>query len=169
MKKETVLPPNTLYLQWFGDSDDVNDPIPKDGEIRGTWCREKIFNHDLEYVRADLVRQELQGHKCSELFGESGLIAATMRSINNCETLHEKHILRIELVNRSTTEAEHSTRERDLRNWRAGVEDAGSKLDLCAADWYYLDQGIDRPMCYGVWLDWSEANAIGEASPPELQ
>jgi hypothetical protein len=81
-------------------------------------------------------------------------------------TLHEKHMHRIELVNRSTTEQEHSTRERDLRNWQAGVEDAGFKLDLCAADWHYLEQGIDRPMCCGVWLDWSEANAIGDSQSP---
>ena len=71
-------------------------------------------------------------------------------------TLYEKHIQMIERVNRSATEKEHSANERDLRNWRAGVEDAGLKLDLCAADWYYLNQGINRPMCCGVWLDWSE-------------
>lgn len=69
-------------------------------------------------------------------------------------TLHEKHMHRIELVNRSTTEAEHSIRHRELSAWREGIEDAGIRLDLCAADYYYMDRGIDRPMCCGVWLDW---------------
>lgn len=73
-------------------------------------------------------------------------------------TLHEKHMHRIELVNRSTTEAEHTIRERELSSWRCGVEDAGVKLtDLCACDNYYLHRGINRPMAWGVWLDWTEA------------
>lgn len=71
-------------------------------------------------------------------------------------TLHEKHMHRVELVNRSKTGAEHSARELELRAWRQGVEDAGLRINLCAADNFYLDQGIDRPMCCGVWLDWSE-------------
>jgi hypothetical protein len=73
-------------------------------------------------------------------------------------TLHEKHMHRIERVNRSTTEQEHLIFERDLRSWRAGVEDAGLKLDLCAADLYYLERGIERLMCCGVWLDWQPTN-----------
>jgi hypothetical protein len=36
----------------------------------------------IEYVKADTVRAALKGHKCSELFGESGLIAATMRDLD---------------------------------------------------------------------------------------
>ena len=68
--------------------------------------------------------------------------------------IQEKHIHLIELVNKSTTREEHSLRDRDLRYWRIGVEDAGLKLDLIGADMYYINQGIDRPMCCGVWLDW---------------
>lgn len=36
----------------------------------------------IEYVRADKVRAALNGHRCSELFGESGLLAATMRDLD---------------------------------------------------------------------------------------
>ena len=77
-------------------------------------------------------------------------------------TLHEKHIHRIEQVNKATTDEEHSQRDRDLRNWRKGAEDAGAKFDLFACDYHYFDQGVDRPMCCGVWLDWSPANGKGQ-------
>jgi len=64
MEKETALPPETIYLQWFGDSDDVDEPIPKDGESQVTWCRDKIFAQDIEFVRADAMRELLEGHRC---------------------------------------------------------------------------------------------------------
>ena len=69
-------------------------------------------------------------------------------------TLFEKHIARVEAVNNSTNDGEHFLAEHILRAWRRGVEDAGLTLDLCAVDLHYLDQGIDRPMCCGVFLDW---------------
>lgn len=69
-------------------------------------------------------------------------------------TLHEKHIELIERVNNSTTRDEHKLRESELRAWREGVEDAGRRLDYMAADWFYMDQGIEREMCCGVWFDW---------------
>lgn len=73
-------------------------------------------------------------------------------------TIHDKHMHRIELVNRSTTKEEHDIRERELNAWRCGIEDAGIRLDYMAGDRYYLEQGIDRPICCGVWIDWHEAN-----------
>ena len=36
----------------------------------------------IEYVKADRVRAALKGHRHSELFGESGLLAATMRDLD---------------------------------------------------------------------------------------
>jgi len=45
--------PLSLWLQWYGDG------TPEDpGEVcesQVTWCRDKIFAHDVEYVRADRV------------------------------------------------------------------------------------------------------------------
>jgi hypothetical protein len=72
-------------------------------------------------------------------------------------TLEEKHIERIERVNLAIDEVEHGIRRRELRAWRAGVEDAGGRLDLIGADLHYIDKGIDRPMVCGVWLDWEPA------------
>ena len=70
--------------------------------------------------------------------------------------IHTEHIRRIDRVNQSLTVDDHRMRERALNAWRQGVEDAGGKIDYMAADLHYLDQGIDRPMCCGVWLDWEE-------------
>lgn len=71
-------PPNVVWLQYHGDSDPVEWGTEQPAEV--TWCADQIFEHDVEYVRADLVRELLKGHKCSELLGDRGLIAATMRS-----------------------------------------------------------------------------------------
>jgi hypothetical protein len=51
-------PPETIYLQYYGDADPEDfgpdeDPI-QSGEV--TFCREQIFEHDIVYVRRDLVR-----------------------------------------------------------------------------------------------------------------
>lgn len=46
-------PPDKIYLQWHGDGE------PNDvGEVDGnevTWCKDKIFEHDIEYVQASRI------------------------------------------------------------------------------------------------------------------
>jgi hypothetical protein len=59
--------PLDLWLQWDGD---------------GTWSREKISDGDIEYVHADEIRRALLGHRRSELWGRTGMIAATMRCVD---------------------------------------------------------------------------------------
>ncbi len=75
-------------------------------------------------------------------------------------TIHDKHIELIEAVNNSLTEDEHSHRYERLIGFISGVEVSGRRLNLMEADFHYLDQGIDRPMCYGVWLDWKPAATV---------
>lgn len=74
-------------------------------------------------------------------------------------SLREKHIQLVESVNNSTTEAEHHDAQLRLGWWREGVMDADVNLSLMAADMHYLNQGIDRPMCCGVWLDWTPSGS----------
>ena len=71
-------PPNVVWIQYHGDSDPVEWGPEEPSEV--TWSADQVFEHDVEYVRADLVRELLKGHKCSELLGDGGLIAATMRA-----------------------------------------------------------------------------------------
>lgn len=48
--------PAAIFLQWHGDAEpsDCYDP-PEESEV--TWCRERIFEHDVKYVRADLAER----------------------------------------------------------------------------------------------------------------
>ena len=68
------------------------------------------------------------------------------------------HIARVIAVNEATTEAEHTRLDRELHAFRDGMRAAGGRPDLMGCDWYYLEQDIDRPMCCGVWLDWTPAD-----------
>lgn len=67
---------------------------------------------------------------------------------------HDKHIEYVEAVNNATTREEHDLAEVRLRAFREGLRAAGVEPDLMGCDLFYMDQGIDRPMCCGVWLDW---------------
>lgn len=60
----------------------------------------------------------------------------------------------MEAVNNSRTKREHNDRQQHLWGWREAMRVVGYDLDMCAADMHYIDQGVDRPMCCGVWNDW---------------
>jgi len=76
---QPLVVPLNLWLQWHGDGNPEDDGEVCESEV--TWCREKIFDHDVEYVHADEIRRALMGHRRSELWGDTGLIAATMRCV----------------------------------------------------------------------------------------
>lgn len=68
--------------------------------------------------------------------------------------LHETHIDLIRKVNKSKTVKEHELNQKYLSGWRDGVHATGQQLGYWLCDMHYLNQGIDRPMCVGVFLDW---------------
>jgi hypothetical protein len=70
------------------------------------------------------------------------------------ENLHLKHMQLLDAANYATYAHERRDKCNVLRGWREGIRDAGIRLDLCAADLEYIDRGIDRPMCAGLFLDW---------------
>jgi hypothetical protein len=50
-------PPELIYLQWWGDVnlEEMSELERLDtGGIEATWCADKIYEHDVEYVRKDL-------------------------------------------------------------------------------------------------------------------
>ena len=77
---QPLVEPLDLWLQWHGDGTPEDDGEVCESEV--TWSREKIFDHDVEYVHADEIRRALMGHCRSELWGDKGLIAATMRCVD---------------------------------------------------------------------------------------
>ena len=66
----------------------------------------------------------------------------------------KKHIELVEAVNNSKTELEHTIAQARLDGFRIGLRAAGKEPDLAGFDWHYISQGVDRPTCCGVWLDW---------------
>lgn len=74
--------------------------------------------------------------------------------------MHEKHIELVEAVNNAKTQAEHDRAEAMLEGFRLALDESGSPFYgqlLMDCDRRYMDQGIDRPMCCGVFLDWKPA------------
>ena len=69
----------------------------------------------------------------------------------------EAHLGLVCRVNQATTHREHELADAELRGYRRGLREMGCEPDLAGCDLYYLDLGIDRPMCCGVWLDWKPA------------
>lgn len=75
--------------------------------------------------------------------------------------VYEKYIEQVEAINAAKTQHEHDWRSHWLDGWLRGFEAAGEHIGrlIIAGDRHYLDQGIDRPMCGGVFLDWKPSPA----------
>lgn len=71
--------------------------------------------------------------------------------MNNGE-IFKKHIYLLEKVNEATKEQSYSLHLQKLYGFREALYILGIN-QLMECDLYYLDQGIDRPMCCGVFLD----------------
>lgn len=77
--------------------------------------------------------------------------------------IHDRQIELLKRVNSARTEREHNDARDHLHAWRQGVGDALEWSDsrrgrfLMEADEHYLNQGVERDMCAGVWLDWEAA------------
>lgn len=81
----------------------------------------------------------------------SGIMPTFRRATN--EELWRKYLELLIAANDETkTEVDHDRAVRHLKGWLAGVFDATGKR--FNGDYYYLEQGIDRPMCVGLFLDW---------------
>ena len=52
---ETMDAPGKLWLQWWGD-DSPDDGEPNPGDEGATWCADKIFEHDVLYIRTDIAK-----------------------------------------------------------------------------------------------------------------
>lgn len=66
----------------------------------------------------------------------------------------EVHIQLVEKANQSTTRDEFKSNCDVLHGFRKCLGVLGYTSQLFKCDMYYIDQGIDRPMCCGVFLDW---------------
>lgn len=71
-------------------------------------------------------------------------------------SIQEKHLELVKAVNESTTIAEHRNADCRLRGFREAMQitDSHYGMSLMECDLHYIEMGIDRPMCCGVFLDW---------------
>ena len=77
-------------------------------------------------------------------------------------TVTDLYIEKVKVINAAKTEDEHSRLRLEVRAWAEGVRDAGGHIYLMDGDYHYIEQGIDRPMCCGIWLDWEPSNSTTE-------
>lgn len=68
-----------------------------------------------------------------------------------------KHIELVEAVNNAKTQAEHDRADAVLEGFRAAFDETYDGFSLMDCDRHYMDQGVTRPMCCGVFLDWKPA------------
>lgn len=48
-------PPDKIYLQWHGDGEP--DDVGEVSEVDVTWCKDRIYSQDIEYVQADRIAE----------------------------------------------------------------------------------------------------------------
>jgi len=73
------------------------------------------------------------------------------------ESIHDQHIRLVRAVNEAPDAVSHQQADHYLTGWRDGVRAAGIVLDLLGMDLHYMNAGVNRPMCCGIWLDWTPA------------
>ena len=67
--------------------------------------------------------------------------------------LYDEYIKRLLEVNDETKTAEEHERLRiEFMGWKQGIFSATAQF--FNGDVYYLERGVDRPMCCGEFLDW---------------
>lgn len=78
-------------------------------------------------------------------------------------TLDYTHEQLIDAVNSQETIEGHAIAAAELRGFRAGWSRTGKTegWQIIAGDNYQADNGINRPMCGGVFLDWKPLTPPG--------
>jgi hypothetical protein len=70
----------------------------------------------------------------------------------------QRHFELLEASNNARTAEERRLAEAELRGFRDGVVAVTGMepgLLIMEGDWFYIDRGVDRPMCGGSFLDWA--------------
>ena len=67
---------------------------------------------------------------------------------------NELHTALVKAVNTSKIVVQREKELSYLDGWRKGVESCGIVIDYQAVDLFYINQGVNRPMVCGVWIDW---------------
>ena len=83
--------PEKIYLQVCGDCND-NDCVNckfEDVEDNVTWCKDKIFEKDIEYVRADAFINKALAYLNEKFYFNNLHYAVENNSFNSMEEMYE--------------------------------------------------------------------------------
>lgn len=72
----------------------------------------------------------------------------------NFERMRMAYIELLEKANNAETYDEHREYENKITGFLDCSRAVGFTGLLSIGDMHYINQGIDRPMCGGLWLDW---------------
>ncbi len=75
-----------------------------------------------------------------------------------------RHTDLIDAVNDAKTDLEHQLADAYLTGWLDAMDECGRRLCFVQADEHTTARFGDRPMCCGVLLDWSPADAADARS-----
>jgi hypothetical protein len=117
-------------------------------KLKAVWISEELANE------LNLFRETVFNKKGNNPTKKTIIEAALRRYMGEELKLFAQHIAHVEAVNNSETVEQHESKLLYLTAWRNGIKDSGIELSLIKPDMFYIDKDIDRPMCYGVWLDW---------------
>jgi len=125
--------PEVIFLQWYGDSE------PYNGEINSSdvsWCIDKIYEHDIQYVRHDIyaadiltTKKNLERQNAEQLAEREESYGLALSISQHVTNEHEKRIADIERQNRELRES--------ASRWDAIINCARIDAQGCA--------GIDKP------------------------
>lgn len=79
-------PPERIWLQWHGDNDDPDFDEPNQVMDEVTWHRDRVFEHDVEYVAASRIESleaEIERLKIPQ-HGYEEMSAKYARNIEEC-------------------------------------------------------------------------------------
>ena len=68
-------------------------------------------------------------------------------------TSFDRALPMVEAVNNAKTETQHREAQLRLEGYKKRCEEHGESWPCCQLDEHF-DDGSDRPMCCGIYLDW---------------
>lgn len=130
MREET---PKTIYLQWFGEDGPELCGTPVNGEV--SWCEDKVFEHDVKYLRADETDQQ---------------VAALEAQLATEKERADSNFASYERVKESLSAKDAELREQWRHKWEVEVDRHGAAVQRAAA----LEEALNGMLqCMSITAD----------------
>ncbi|MCG7985025.1 MAG: hypothetical protein JAY90_20025 [Candidatus Thiodiazotropha lotti] len=138
-------PPEKIYLQYHGDTDPNNEPVNSDDV---TWCSDKIFNSDIEYVKSPSDPGGYEDAQTAEVIPTTADCEEALREIARKEGLlpasASPALLPCGFHPMATAPKDGAKIEilfQHLNYYYAGENDRGRWQEVCEAYWTDFNNG----------------------------